>query len=211
MMIDDEMATPSTIASNHPQVKHRVDDIDEYYKQRVMGSGLCRPAISINADANDRELSVLSHKNASHPIRQRPFVPYARRNSTAITTRYSPPPSPQPHSAFRAGGHGNSSWNTTVQQNQPPSPSSPSMKQHHNTARRCISSPHIAPPTKPMATVRRRHSSSAKTNFCTSRSQRYASSSSCAASVSQHHVNHCESCGTTSSPEWRKGPSGHKT
>ncbi|KAJ8663873.1 hypothetical protein O0I10_000148 [Lichtheimia ornata] len=224
MMIDDEMTTTSTIAaSNHPQVKHRGDDIDEYYKQRVMGSGLCRPAISINADANDRELSLLSHKNASHPIRQRPFVPYARRNSTAITTttststRYSPPPSPQPHAAFRAGGNDGSSspWNT-MQQNQPPprSPSSPSSIKHHsnNTTRRCISSPHIAaPPTKPMATVRRRHSSSAKTNFCTSRSQRYASSSSCAASVSQHHVNHCESCGTTSSPEWRKGPSGHKT
>ena len=209
MIIDDEMATPCT-APNHPKVKHQGDDIDEYYKQQVMGSGLCRPAISINADANDRESSHLSHKNASHPIRQRSYVPYARRNSTAITTstttRYSPPSSPhQPHETYHSGG---TLWNM-MQQNQSQSQSQSSIK--NKTTRRCISSPHIAPPTKPMATMRRRHSSSAKTNFCTSRSQRYASSSSCAASVSQHHVNHCESCGTTSSPEWRKGPSGHKT
>ncbi|KAI7895736.1 uncharacterized protein EV154DRAFT_494767 [Mucor mucedo] len=26
-----------------------------------------------------------------------------------------------------------------------------------------------------------------------------------------HHRNHCQSCGTDSSPEWRRGPTGHKT
>lgn len=26
-----------------------------------------------------------------------------------------------------------------------------------------------------------------------------------------HQRNHCQSCGTDSSPEWRRGPTGHKT
>jgi hypothetical protein len=26
-----------------------------------------------------------------------------------------------------------------------------------------------------------------------------------------HHRNQCQSCGTNSSPEWRRGPTGHKT
>lgn len=210
MMTDNDM-TMTPMATKHLQLEHPNDSIDEYYKHQVTGSGLCRPAITINADENDRESSLLSHKNASHPIRHRPFVPYARRNSTAMNnTKCSPPSSPNSHATYRTGG--NSSWNMIQQ--HPSSPSTSPFTKHNTATRRCISSPHIDAPTKPMAnttTVRRRHSSSAKTNFCTSRSQRYASSSSCAASVSQHQVNHCESCGTTSSPEWRKGPSGHKT
>ncbi|KAI8148296.1 hypothetical protein BJV82DRAFT_261764 [Fennellomyces sp. T-0311] len=58
-------------------------------------------------------------------------------------------------------------------------------------ARRNVHQDVIDPPQQPQR--KRRHSSSPKTHH---------------PSVAQ---NRCESCGTDSSPEWRKGPSGHKT
>ncbi|KAI9490773.1 hypothetical protein BDB00DRAFT_790018 [Zychaea mexicana] len=136
-------------------------------------------------------------------VATKPFIPYARRNvsassATALSTRVVAQQQQQQQQQKQHVPH------TTVQSQQhyPQAPSSATMQLPPTTSSLTTSHAHVR--------NKRRHSSSAKAHQASTTNKFHPSNAS-ASSSPIAHSNRCESCGTDSSPEWRKGPSGHKT